>query len=76
MRVQWNTRDAGFQPQVRWGPQTVRYDGSSSDAGAGPMYPSSAPAASSRYGAEDMCGGGAVTVSSAVAAGAWSRAVA
>ncbi|PNH05756.1 putative inactive purple acid phosphatase 27 [Tetrabaena socialis] len=58
MRVQWNTRDAGPQPQVRWGPEPMSYTG----GGGGPAYPHSAAATSSRYEREDMCGGAAATI--------------
>lgn len=58
MRVQWNTRDAGPQPQVRWGPKSMPY----SADGAGPAYPFLALAATSRYELSDMCGGAAASV--------------
>ncbi|GIL96226.1 hypothetical protein Vretimale_2087 [Volvox reticuliferus] len=65
MRVQWNTRDAGLKPQVRWGPESVRYDGGDTDAygsDSGPSYPFSSAADTNRYGVEDMCGGAATSV--------------
>ncbi|KAG2432271.1 hypothetical protein HXX76_009189 [Chlamydomonas incerta] len=32
MRVQWNTRDVGVAPQVRWGPASVPYEPSAAQA--------------------------------------------
>ncbi|GIL41942.1 hypothetical protein Vafri_29 [Volvox africanus] len=65
MHVQWNTRDAGLTPQVRWGPESVRYSGGHAYTGgtdSGPSYPFSAAADTNRYGVEDMCGGAATSV--------------
>ncbi|GFR45131.1 hypothetical protein Agub_g6511 [Astrephomene gubernaculifera] len=68
MRVQWNTRDAGSQPQVRWGEASVKYDNSvestsaASAGSAGPAYPFSANATSSRYERGELCGGAATSV--------------
>ncbi|EFJ46276.1 hypothetical protein VOLCADRAFT_105635 [Volvox carteri f. nagariensis] len=65
MRVQWNTREAGSTPQVRWGPKSVKYDdrdGLGFAGGSdGPAYPSTAAADTSRYGIEDLCGGAATS---------------
>ncbi|KXZ48677.1 hypothetical protein GPECTOR_26g580 [Gonium pectorale] len=74
MRVQWNTRDAGSRPQVRWGPAPVPHPHGdhTGDGGVGgqhggggkdgPAYPFASDATSSRYERDDMCGGTATSV--------------